>query len=164
VLRGARKALRALFESSGLSAGKHHWVESTWLIKVTKFLEEYLGIEATHEEKCAVALLLYHSLGPSKEKSVSSDSIIYQALGAHGMVVFKLIFDNNNQELVGEFFTSPLIQKLWPHIQGALAYEHCFETGYPDFKIWRTYGEISKKMRRDFGLPMPEWWETGFDQ
>lgn len=82
VLRGLRKALKAIFEKSGLSKGKHHWNESRWISQVEQFLNISLAIRnPTDQEVAAVVLMLYPSFGPSKEKAVDEESFIYQALG-----------------------------------------------------------------------------------
>lgn len=88
LLRGIRKAIRACFEQSLLDKGKHHWEEDKWLSQVRLFLQPYLQVVTEHEV-AAVSLLLYHSWGPSKEKPVDPNSLIYRELGDEGMLLYK---------------------------------------------------------------------------
>ena len=49
--------------------------------------------------------MLYPSFGPSKPDSIiPKNTAIFRALGTNGMALYKLIFDNNKQKLVEEFF------------------------------------------------------------
>jgi len=111
-------------------------------------------------EVAAIVLLLYHSFGPSKSKAVDPNSPIYLALGDEGMIRYKCIFDNNNKQLVTEFFQDAFIRRLWDSvIRPNMSYKLCFEkTDRPNPDIELTYREITRIMRDDFKLEMPEWW------
>lgn len=100
-MRGIRKAIRRHFEQCGFGRGKHHWSEARWLIEAEDYLTQCVKIKKPSEhEVAATVLLLYHSFGPSKEKPVDPESVIYQRLGDDGMDLYKCIFDNNNKEQV----------------------------------------------------------------
>lgn len=80
------------------------------------------------------------------------------------MIRYKCIFDNNNKKLVTEFFQDQLIKKLWANvIQPNMSYQLCFEkTDRPNPDIELTYREITRIMRDDFKLDMPDWWVARF--
>lgn len=132
--------------------------------KGREFLEDYLNFrDVTDFEVAAVVLLLYHSFGPSELKKPSADSIIYQQLGDDGMLLFKLIFDNNNKELINMFFSNDLIIKLWaPVIFKFLTFESCFGNNGPNDQIEYTFRVMSHMMSTQFGLRMPKWWLDRF--
>lgn len=112
----------------------------------------------------AVVLMLYHSFGPSKEKKVSSDSIVYKHLKDDGMELFKLIFDNNSKALVKRFFEHPLVRKLWPKILLNLSPDICFGANGPNMEIEMTFREMTRIIQKEFKLPMPEWWNKLFPE
>ena len=85
------------------------------MIKGREYLTSYLGwTSATEFEVAAIVLLLYHSFGPSKGKPMDRNSLIFLALLDEGIVRYKCIFDNNNKQLVTDFFQDSFIKKLWP--------------------------------------------------
>lgn len=109
--------------------------------KGREFLEDVLGFRnVTEFEVAAVNLLLYHSFGPSVKKQPSASSPIYQQLGDDGMLLFKQIFDNNNKDLIQQFFTHDLIIKLWNNaIFKYLTYDACFDARGPNPEIGYTF-------------------------
>ena len=76
-------------------------------------METYLsGFNApTDFEVWATALLLY----PAKGIEGACEPL-YECLGEKGIRVFRDIFANNNAQLIKEFFTHPIIKRLWPQI------------------------------------------------
>jgi len=128
-------------------------------------LTEHLGWDnVTNFEVAAIVLLFYHSFGPSKGKPVDTKSPIYLILGDLGMTRYKCIFDNNNKQLVTEFFQDSFIRRLWDQvIKPNMSYKLCFEkTDRPNPDIQLTYREITRIMREDFRLEMPDWWVARF--
>jgi hypothetical protein len=105
---------------------------------------------------------LYHSHGPSKEKPVNPASEHFKRLGMNGMRRYKLIFDNNNRELVNEFFTDPFIQRLWPTVLENLTLKLCFGAAKPNQEIETTFREITRIMDEQYGLSLPKWWVKKF--
>ena len=165
VLRGIRKAIRADFANSGLDIGKHHWSMQRWMIKGREYLTDHLGWEqVTDYEVAAIVLLLYHAFGPSKNKDMDETTPIFIALQTEGVKRFKCIFDNNNKQMVTDFFQADFIKRLWePVIRPNITYKLCFEkTDRPNPDIDLTYREISRIMKEDFKLEMPEWWTARF--
>lgn len=135
------------------------------MLKGREYLSEFLGWNnVTDYEVAAICLLFYHSLGPSKGKPIDESSPIYRILGDEGMIRYKCIFDNNNKKLVTEFFQDPMIRRLWNNvIRSNMSYHLCFEkTDSPNPDIELTYREITRIMRDDFKLEMPEWWVARF--
>lgn len=153
------------FANSGLDVGKHHWSKDRWMIKGHEYLASYLGwTSPTEFEVAAIVLLLYHSFGPSKGKPIDRDSPIFLALSDEGILRYKCIFDNNNKLLVTDFFQDSIIKKLWLQvIRPNMTFKLCFEkTDKPNPDIDLTYREITRIMRDDFKLEMPEWWVATF--
>ena len=120
--------------------------------------------DVTDFEVTAIVLMLYHSFGPSKNKPMDRNSPIYLALGDVGIARYKRIFDNNNKQLVTDFFQDALIKKLWRDvIMPNLTFDLCFEkVDKPNPDIDLTYREITRIMRDDFKLEMPRWWVSRF--
>lgn len=63
-----------------------------------------------------------------------------------------------------DFFQDELINRLWDNvIRPNLSYKQCFEKSEgPNADIELTYREITRIMRDDFKLEMPEWWVARF--
>jgi hypothetical protein len=110
-----------------------------------------------------MVLMLYHSFGPSFLKPiVDRDSLIYQRLGDEGMILYKCIFDNNNKDLVKEFFNDSFIRKLWPMILNNLTAELCFGKTGPNPDIETTFIAITGNMAQEHRLALPQWWRARF--
>ena len=91
------------------------------------FLEECLEWKhVTEYEMAAVSLLLYHSFGGSKKKPIDKSAFIYRQIGDEGIIKYKKIFDNNNKELVNQFFNDAIIIKLWPVVLKCMTKDMCF--------------------------------------
>lgn len=136
-----------------------------WMVKGHEYLSVHLGFDhVTEYEIAAIVLLLYHAFGPSKSKPMDENSPIFIALQNEGVKRYKCIFDNNNKQMVTDFFQDDFITKLWePVIRPNMTFKHCFEkTECPNPDIELTYREISRIMKDDFNLEMPEWWTERF--
>ena len=81
------------------------------------------------------------------------------------MQLYKTIFDNNNKEIVTDFFQdNRVIRRIWDQvILPNLTFDVCFEkTDGPNPEIELTYREISRVMTEEFKLSMPDWWMKRF--
>jgi hypothetical protein len=67
-----------------------------------------------------------------------------------------MISDNNKRRDRERFFQTRAVRMLWPIVAPVMSRETCFPKG-PNVKIMKTYGFITKEMKRR-GLPMPAWW------
>ena len=108
-------------------------------------------------EVAVVVILLYHTFGhknvANEIRRCSADSEVYKILGDEGMVLYKLIFDNNSNSLVRKFFQSEIIRKLWASIikDGYLTFDICFmktengvKTETKTVSNVKTYSAITK--------------------
>ena len=157
MLRGFRKAIRAAFEISKLGKGKHHWTEKKWIEKAETFLTDVLKFKSvTRFEVAATVLLLYHSFGPSELKK--ANQFFLDILGDEGIKYFKLIFDNNNKDLVKNFFEDKFVCRLWKAVQRYYTKEIVFGKNDPHPEINTTFRKITQIIETDFNLEMPQWW------
>ncbi len=90
------------------------------------------GEEPSLYDQCAMALLLYPSKGPTKQKVPNKEtSIIYQIIGDTGMTIYKKIFDNNKKALIKQFLNDPFIRRIWPNMIANLKKEKIL----PEYKL-----------------------------
>ena len=136
--------------------------------KASEFAKKFLGIsKPSKKEQATIALLLYPTLGPTGEtgkakKPQPCDPIIYRLLGEEGVAIFKRIFDNNSKKAVEDFYTHPLMRKIWIKILPHIDYKSCFGNGSPKQEIQKTYREITRIMTRELNVQMPKWWVDRF--
>jgi hypothetical protein len=102
-----------MFEESELSKGIYHWSDRRLFEQVKRFMENFLSgfSNPTDYEVWACALLIYPAKGIE-----GACQPLCQVLGEDGIRVFRDIFANNNATMVAEFFTNPIIKKLWPQV------------------------------------------------
>jgi hypothetical protein len=117
-----------------------------------------------------MALLLYPSKGPTKQKVPNKDtSKIYQIIGDEGMTIYKKIFDNNNKDLVRQFLNDRFIRRIWPNMIANLKKEKIL----PEYKLsnksqenqqklYSTMQEVTRILLVDFNLCLPEWWSDRY--
>ncbi len=184
-LRGFRKSLRKEFTKAGLDKGKHHWSEDKWMVKARQFLENHFHLtKVTEFEVAATVVLLYHSFGPSKVKESNpnkgkksktpstkkyvppkhkkANPFFHAILKDAGMELFKLIFENNNKQLVARFFNHPFIQRLWPVVLPAMTFVNFFDRSNQTSDIRYTFCVMTSQMQTLFGLRVPTWWSIQF--
>lgn len=109
-----------------MAKGRHHWTQDKWIQKAGDYLYHLFNQVHpeiskdnrvfTEYEKCATALLLYPALGPTakKDEKIIIQGTIYQTVGSAGIMMYKQIFDANNQKIVNQFFNDIFIIKMWP--------------------------------------------------
>ena len=121
----------------------------------------------TEEDKAAMLLLIFpRNFGPSTYKEIGDEkkeTRVYKALKDEGIKVFKTcITVNNSIKLRNKFFSlDSVIRKVWPFIRENLTEARLLPKG-PVEALDRTYPEVAKDMR-NYGLPMPEWFEKLFN-
>ena len=111
----------------------------------------------TDYEVWACALLLYPAKGINGACAPLCDT-----LGEEGIRVFRDIFTNNNAAMITEFFTHPVIVKLWPQVARRMESEHCFKKTGPNESIRLTYCKITQTLEEKFNLQVPVFWRRAF--
>lgn len=82
---------------------------------------------------------------------------MHAALGEEGIRIFRKVFENNNKELIDEFFNDSFIRKVWPTIMKNSRYEYYFKKD-PKPELEETFKKISTVMTEKYNLPMPTFW------
>eukprot|EP00347_Sterkiella_histriomuscorum_P015067 403358435 len=169
LLRGFRLCLRVQMKDSALFTGRHHWSDEKLFERTKEFMESTLGFKEPIVDKDVwiVVLLLNPAKGLNGETKTKLSGHpcwrLIEDLGEQGLRVYRDIFSNNNRKLVAEFFSDPIIRKLWEFVKKKLTYKMCFKKDAPNFNIILTYQQITKTLETTFKLEAPAWWKERFD-
>jgi hypothetical protein len=90
-------------------------------------------------------------------------SRLIEIIGVNEADLFKNCFENNSKKTMRQFFSHAFIKHIWHMIEVGLTYDDCFGRAGPRMSIWITYKKISQKLKMNFDLEMPEWWNTLFN-
>ncbi len=99
--------------------GRHHWSDERLFERTKEYIQKFLNFkDPTDKEVWSIVLLMNPAKGikVSKKKDLLNRPAclqLYRALGDKGIEVFRDIFSNNNKRLINEFFSQPIILKLW---------------------------------------------------
>lgn len=114
-------------------------------------------------------LMLYPAFGKTDKKP--RNETVYEGLGSteaerqRKMTVYHKILANNSKKTRDEFFTDPLVQRIWDKVMLSYFTEELTLEGKPvNEQSARSYKEVTRIMRLKYQLPMPKWWAMRFPE
>jgi hypothetical protein len=93
---------------------------------------------------------------------VNKGTEVYRILGDEGMKQYKESITDTNMKELREVLEcrDSLFHKIWPFITENFTRDKCFPNG-PVKSLIETYPTVAKQMR-EYGLPLPDFWEHDY--